>query len=227
MSEVNLRDKDVIIWDLDGTILDSIGVLKDGLAEVLPKYGHKLPSDEAFRANFHGSLQDTIGNTLDHVSGDEIQAIIADFLVIQDGYYEVVSDHIHPDALDFAARAHAAGKQQVLVTNRAHVGRLKASPRSIVAHSALKDYIDTVICGDDSEHKKPQPEVLGQLLAKLDAQRVVVIGDQFVDAKFAHNLGASAILVDRQGEGIPHLDTLDDTVHDKYVVVSSLNEVNL
>ena len=222
MAEQIAPEIDTILWDLDGTLLDSLGVLEGGLATVLPKYQRQLPSHETIAMNFHGSLEDSIRNMLGDVSDEELAAIINDFLVTQDTYYDVVQDHLYKDAVELARQAHSDGKQQVLVTNRAHEGRLKASPRSIVEHSELREYIDKVICGDDSEHRKPSPAVLGAFLETLDAERTLVIGDQFVDAQFAHNLGATAILVDRQGSGIAHLETLDADAAERYRVVVNL-----
>ena len=226
MTEIH-SDTNTLIWDLDGTMLDSLGVLEDALSEVLPSYNRQLPSHEVMLANFHGSLEDSIDHSLGGLEPTELAAIVRDFLVVQDNYYDVIEKHLFPDATSLAKRAHDAGYKQILVTNRAHEGRLKASPRSIVANSELRDYIDVVICGDDSEHRKPKPAVLGALVSLIVPSEVLVVGDQFVDAEFAKNLGSAAVLVNRNGHQPMHMERLGEDWCDFTQIVASLDEVRL
>lgn len=214
-----------IIWDLDGTLVDSFGVFTGALAEVLPKYGRAVPSDAEILANYHGSLEEAVGNVLDNPDPEELAAIIQDFLTVQNTQYAVIEGHLFKDAEDLVRRAHAAGIRQIIVTNRDHVGRLNASPRSIVANSELQHYIDLVICGDDSEHRKPKPDVLGDFKDIYVPHETLVIGDQFVDAQFAHNLGTAAVLVNRSGEPPHHMERLGHDWQSHVEIVKSLGSV--
>lgn len=185
-----------------------------------------MPSREVLTTNFHGSLEETISNAVRITDSDLLQEVIRDFLAVQDSQYEIIEPHIFPDVLVLAERAKAAGYRQILVTNRSHEGRLRASPRSIVANSDLRKYIDLVICGDDSEHRKPNPNVLGEAAKEIMSTDVLVIGDQHVDAEFARNLGARGCLVCRDGNQPPHMDTLGDW-QSQVSIVQSLDEVEL
>lgn len=224
-------DKEItsVVWDLDGTLLDSFGVFQEVLAEILPDHNLVLPSLEVLVNNYHGSLADSINSVLGGLESDKLNAIVQDFLTAQNSHYEVIEHHIFPDALRLAERAHKRGLTQILVTNRDHEGRLLASPRSIVERSALKSLIDITICGDDSEHRKPNPEVFGSLLedGTIKPELTVVIGDQFVDGEFARNLGAKAILVSRNSEQIAHMNKLGTGWQDHVNIVSSLDEVSV
>lgn len=218
-----------IIWDLDGTLIDSFGIYTEVLAEILPQYGWPMPPEQTLIENYHGSLTDTISNVLGGVEPDELESIIQDFLQAQNGHYEIIDHHFYPDALEFAKRAHSKGLFQAIVTNRNHMGRLNASPLSIVERSVLKDLIDTVVCGDDTEHRKPSAAVVDTLLAegKIIPEETVVIGDQYVDAELARNLGAKAILVNRGTQPIAHLDRLGKNWQNDVQIVRSLNEVTV
>jgi phosphoglycolate phosphatase-like HAD superfamily hydrolase len=91
----------------------------------------------------------------------------------------------------------------------------------------LHDIISAILCGDDCEVRKPHRAFLearfGTDLAGLG--KIAVIGDQFVDAEFANNIGGNAILVARVGE-IAHLDRLKDW--ESYAqIVTSLHDVRV
>lgn len=215
---------DTVLWDLDGTILDSIGVLEDGLASVLPKYNLQRPSRETLEKNFHGKLEASIDGALGGIDGELLDKIVAEFLTVQDAYYEHIDSHLFADAIGLMGRLHKAGKRQIITTSRAHQGRLRASPRHIVENSIMKNYISRVICGDDSEYHKPDPRLL-QAVSVESLGNILVIGDQFVDAELAHNLNARAILVARSGSSVPHLERLRDNWQAKTEVVSSLSVV--
>ena len=216
-----------LIWDLDGTMLNSLGMLEEGLAKVLPNYQLPIPSEEVLCANFHGSLEDSIANMLGHPPTQQLKRIISDFLTVQDDMCDIIGPHLFPDALRLAKRAAEGGYTQILVTNRAHERRLRASPRSIVANSDLRNYIDTIICGDESQHRKPKPEVLGEIADRLGEAKVSVVGDQFIDADFARNLGAQAIIVSRDGGEPFNMHSLGVDWPQFVTLVQTLDEVML
>lgn len=195
---------------------------------MLPAHGHSVPSDKEIAKHYHGTLKDTIKSIVPGASNQEVTTILREFLEIDNVYIKHPNEHIFDDAAGLVKRAHDAGVQQILVTNRYHgVDRFNASPRTFVENSVLKGAIDTIICGDDTEHRKPKPEVLSALLHGIVPASTVVIGDQFVDAVFARNIGAKAILIQRGAEPIAHFEHLDSDVRRDIRVVKSLKEVQV
>lgn len=219
-----------IIWDLDGTLVDSFGLYGEILAEILPRHGMPIPEESVLFHNYHGGLDESISNALGgNISSETLEVIVRDFLEIQHAHYEVVDHHLYPDALRLAKRAKEAEIFQVVVTNRAHEGRRNASPRSIVERSELGSFIDAVVCADDTEHRKPKREVVASLIqdGRLVPAETVVIGDQFVDAELARNLDAKAILVRRSDNPIAHMERLGSNWEEYVTIVSSLDEVKV
>jgi phosphoglycolate phosphatase-like HAD superfamily hydrolase len=226
-----MSDLQTIIWDLDGTLLDSFGIYRDCLNEVLRTLCRPEVTERIFRNNHHGSIEESIANVLQEaeqkVTKAELSEIIRRFYVLDNASIEDVDRHLFEDAVDLAERAHKAGKYQIVVTNRPHgANRGNGSPRSLVANSRLKSFMGDVLCGDDSDCRKPHREFLearfGAGLTKIG--RPVVIGDQFVDAEFAHNIGCAAILVTRSSDKITHMDRLSNW--ESYVqIVPSLRNV--
>ena len=171
-------------------------------------------------------MRDTFQGTLGALVEQELNAIERDFVAAQEPLYESAAARIFPDAL--AMRAHARGKQQIIVTNRGHHGRGRASPRSIVERSELRRLIRHVICicADDSAFQKPDPNVLGELGKSIVRAETVVIDDQYVGSRFARNLGATAILVCRSGLLPSRMDEVEDWQRDTRIV-RTLDEVDV
>lgn len=223
---LDLTGVKLVVWDLDGTIIDSYGVYAAIITEAAELRGLAPPTAKTMRHNFHGSLDQSIKGAFDMVEGIDFETLLNDFLRIQENYYHEPEEHIYPDARDLAKRLHAAELPQVIATNREHAGRGNASPRYLVEHSSFKSYISEVACGEEVSARKPDAAVLADISAAkgLQGAEILVIGDQFVDAQLAQNLGARAIIVNRGDEPVPHLDSLGDC-SDFLSVVSSLNEV--
>ena len=214
-----------IIWDLDGTLLNSFGLYQELIGEVVAEHGLEMPTYEHMANNYHGSLEDSIRDTLDLQSDEEIAQMLETFLRRQDPKYDNPEEHLFNDALLLAQQAAHLGIVQLIVTNRNHEGRGSASPRAIVAATALAECISEILAGDEVVYRKPDAQVANDWLQKhnISPNNLLVIGDQHVDAELASNLGARALLIRRNGE-IPHLDELDPK-HNQLVLVNSLHDV--
>jgi phosphoglycolate phosphatase-like HAD superfamily hydrolase len=215
---------DTIIWDLDGTILNSLEISIGIWQSVLTQYGFPIPSDLEVSSNYHGTLEDTARGLAPSASDDQIRQLLDDFLRIDNTSIKDANHHLYDDAVDLAKRAHTKGLRQILVTNRSHgVDRGYSSPHTLIEGSRLNSYIDKVICGDEVTERKPSKNVLAGILK--EGHNSIVIGDQFVDAQFAVNLGCSAILVNRHLGKISHLDKLRDIDELAIHFVDSLYQV--
>ncbi len=218
-----------VVWDLDGTLIDSFGIFEKIISDLVEENGHALPTHEFMLSNYHGSLEETLQRILAINSAQELDVTITAFLKKQEVYYAGdLETHLFRDASMLAQRAEKQGIHQMLVTNRAHAGRGPASPRFIIASTALADCIHEIYPGDEVEYRKPDKRSLGDWLERyqLTPQEVVVIGDQFVDAQLALNIGARAILVKRSGD-IPHLDTLTHKNLGDVIIVDNLETIEL
>ena len=217
-----------LAWDFDGTIINSFVIVKELATTIAKTEGVPVPNDEMFLQNFHATMRETIKALLVlDGSESETDRLLGIFLENQISYYESLDEHLIDDALALLDRAKKAGLIQVLVTNRAHTGHGIASPHAIVKNSILKEAITTVLAGDEVEFRKPDARVLDSFLKKhhLKPHEVLVVGDQFVDALLAMNLGTKAILVHRYGDEIVNLDRLGDGWQDHVTIVNSLHDV--
>jgi len=218
-----------IIWDLDGTLLDSFSVFEQIIADVVSESGHSMPTREYMIENYHGSLEETVRQILGIESAEELDGVVYLFLQKQEHHYAGdLETYLFKDASMLAQRAARQNVHQLLVTNRAHEGRGSASPKVIVAATTLADCIHEVHAGDEVEYRKPDSRSIGNWMERhhLTPAEVLVIGDQFVDAQLALNIGARVILVKRNGH-IPHLDTMSRHNPRDIRVVDSLEHIEL
>jgi phosphoglycolate phosphatase-like HAD superfamily hydrolase len=199
-----------IIWDLDGTLMNSFAIFERVLSDVALTRGYTPPGRATMLENYHGTLEEAIQNALGLDSPEELAAATVSFLKLQEKHYKGgLEAHLFADACELARQAAVQTIPQLLVTNRDHTDRGTASPRSIVAATVLADYIHEIRAGDEVSFRKPDKRAVSDWLAAhaLKPNQVLVIGDQFVDAQLAVNIGARALLV-RRGDAIPHMQAL-------------------
>lgn len=228
MQSIELRAKGVI-WDFDGTILDSFGLHETMMNEVMSKRGMPLPSPESHAANYHGRLKDSI-HAISGATGALLDELYEDFIQGEEHHYEDTSNLYFPDAVELLVRNHHAGLKQIIVSNRSHHSDTRlGSPRNLAKRPPLQNYIDSVVCGDDNEFHKPDARMLDAAEESLGLRRsdFIVIGDQFVDAVLAHNLGVRAVLIARHEKSVPHLDRLENGWESMVTIVSSLDSVSI
>jgi phosphoglycolate phosphatase-like HAD superfamily hydrolase len=223
---MNIQNVHGIIWDLDGTLLDSFGIFINILIDVVKLEGRTMPSHDECLRNFHGSLEETIQNVLGLKTPKELSTTVNVFLSLQDGHYQGdLNNHLFSDAAKLAKQATSKNIKQLIVTNRAHENRGNASPRSIVAGTILVDHIHEIRASDEVEYRKPDERSVGDWFKNIgiDQKNILVIGDQHVDAQLANNLGVRALIVGRNGT-VPHLNPLDYE-KDRLIIVDDLHEI--
>jgi phosphoglycolate phosphatase-like HAD superfamily hydrolase len=217
------------IWDLDGTLLDSVGIFEQVIADVAAESGQLMPSNQDILDNYHGSLDETLGRILSIDSADLLHKTVALFLEKQLRHYaNDLNTHLFEDAVSLARRASEIGVDQLVITNRDHRGLGNASPRFIVASTVLTEYINEVFPGDEVAYRKPDRRSVGNWIEQrqLNPEEILVLGDQFVDAQLALNIGARAVLIKRNGS-IPHLHKLTHENHASISVVDSFDHIAL
>jgi len=163
-----------ILFDLDGTLIDSTEAILESFAVAFKTFGEKVPSDEKIKAEV-GHPLDMMFSTL----GVEEEKIW-DHVAVYKEHYRVVSKaktFLLPQAKEAIISASGFAVLAVVTTKTAKYSR------ELLEHMGLIDYFEVLIGREDVIHPKPNPEPIEKALAKLPAvtNRVWMIGDTCMD----------------------------------------------
>lgn len=186
---------DTIIYDLDGTLIDSARDMGVAVSRVLADHGLPPISDDDARIFMGEGSKVTMrrafaksGRTLDDGA---LATVTREFV----GYYE--KDPVqHTVAFDGVAeivgRFERLGLKQGVCTNK-----FEKSARMILKSLKLMPPIADVAGADTFSVRKPDPGHILQLIDRIggNRDRAVMIGDSIHDVEAAHRGGLPAVLV--------------------------------
>ena len=173
---------DLVIFDLDGTLIDSVGDIADAVNRTLG-----TAYADAVVAGWVGSgarvLLERAG-----VAHDDLDATAIRFRA---EYGKQPCKHTRP-YLRVRETLRAIGCDKAVATNKP--GELS---RTIVGKLGLADEFIAILGEDDVGARKPDPLIVDILRGKVGASRAqtLYVGDSLVDAETAHAAGVDLCLV--------------------------------
>lgn len=176
-----------IVFDLDGTLVDSTYVHTLCWWEAVQQFGHQRPM-----AVLHHAVGMGADHLLDHVLGEsrdgsQDEAITAAHDVLFATWHERL--HPFPAARALLTWCRDAGLTVALATSG---GR-----RDLWAMLDVLDHpdFDVIVTGDEVESSKPSRELLDTVLARvgLEPENLLVVGDSVWDMEAAARIGAPAL----------------------------------
>ncbi|VAW06119.1 Phosphoglycolate phosphatase [hydrothermal vent metagenome] len=205
-----------VVFDLDGTLVDSARDLSAALNYVLKKARcpeihiaqvRNMVGDGARALIIKGFSES--GIMPDKV---EIDAIQTDFL---DYYYQNITDQtiIFPGAMRVIEKLVEMEVPLGLCTNKA----IRLTEK-LMTEIGLSDYFTAIVGGDSFDYQKPDPRhVISTLeMMGVSPQMAVMVGDSANDIIAARNAGISSVAVSFGYSKIPVADLNADIVIDHY-----------
>jgi HAD superfamily hydrolase (TIGR01509 family) len=179
-----------VIFDIDGTLIDSVDLHAKAWVEALMHFGHEIAFQDLRSQIGKGGDQILNGLLPPEVieqRGEEIKDFRAD--LFKRRYLPQV--RAFPGVRQLFEHIRAAGQRAVLASsgNADEVEQYKEI-------AGIADLIDSATSSDDAERSKPFPDIFRAALAKLQglsSDEAVVIGDTPYDAEAARNAQMKSI----------------------------------
>ena len=185
-----------VLFDLDGTLIDSAGDLRATINILLAEDGFgPLPLD-AIKAMIGHGLRKLVERAYEAVGRplgpDDLDRKYQAASAIYDGHL-AVHTVLMPgarDALDALARA---GVPMAVVTNKP-----QAPTEAILAHFGIASLFGAVVGGDAGYAAKPAPDILLGAATHLgiDPGAALMVGDSPADAQSGRSAGMALIMVE-------------------------------
>src|SRR5688572_3718800 len=164
-----------VLFDLDGTLIDSIRLILDSYHHTLTQHNIPARSDEDWLKG--------VGTPL-HVHFSEWREFPETLEAMIATYREYNLEHhdrmvtVYPGVLEAVREIKAAGIQTGLVTSKNRLGALRGL--KLVGLEAL---MDVLVCADEVTNPKPHPEPVEKAVALLgaDPSTTVYVGDSVHD----------------------------------------------
>lgn len=176
---------DAIVWDLDGTLIDSAPDLADALSRLLREQGHPGLDEDQVRTMIGNGVEKLILRGFaavdERIPKEQLGRLVSRFLLI----YSVNATHrtrLYEDASTVLHHFQDAGVRQGICTNKP-----EAITQQILADLSIADVFDVIVGGDTTAARKPDPLPLRACMAALnvDSEKCILIGDSGVDVRTA------------------------------------------
>ena len=194
-----------VLFDLDGTLVDSLPEIYFGVCETCRRLKLTPPTKEAVATMIGRGvvvLVERLKRYLAVPDGVATEREMLDILLEEWNKTKGEKIAFYPGVLDGIRRLREAGIKTAIVTNK-----LRSLTEDFVSVRGIADLFDTIVAGDDCPKSKPAPDMLVRAMAELGItpEAVVMVGDSRNDALAARAAGVTAALVEtgyNEGVGI-------------------------
>jgi len=189
MAETVERRYTLVVFDWDGTLIDSAGTIVECIQDASREMGLTVPERERARhvigLGLHDSLRHAVPDLPRERYRDFADRYRRHFLARES------SMSLFEGVPRLLAGLHERGVLLAVATGKSRAGL----DRALVA-SDLGAYFCASRCADET-HPKPHPAMLLELMQELDAEpeRVLMVGDTSHDLEMARNAGVDAVAV--------------------------------
>ncbi len=210
-----------VIFDLDGTLLDSIGVYTEAFNRGIGKWGHKPVSQERIASflNRGASLAEILKALFPFLSDEEVSAYKQEILK---AYLDLEKEKVflQPGAREVLLELREMGLRVGVVTGRATRGEEKWME---LRRLGVDHLIEVMITGAEAA-RKPSPEGIVRCLEilKLSPGECVFVGDSEADIEMGKAAGVLTAVIPK---GVASLEALKKREPD--VILSKLEELPL
>jgi phosphoglycolate phosphatase len=183
----------VILFDLDGTLMDTAPDIADALNDTLRRLGLAEVAEERVRSWIGDGARALLAKAL-HDAGAPASRVDEAWPGFALDYAQRCGSRsrVHDGVRGLLKRLRQQGLQTVLLTNK----EAAFAHRLLGLHDLLADF-DLIVAGDTLAQKKPHPAVVSHALDALHAEpsEALLVGDSTTDVRTARAAGIAVQLV--------------------------------
>ncbi len=175
------EDAEAVIFDLDGTLLDTLGDLTDSVNMALEKYGLPLRSMDEVRGFVGNGLRNLMTQAVEE---GEAHPRFEELFEFFRTYYKNNCNHKtapYEGVLELMKELKARGIKMAIVSNKIDAGVKELNEKFFA------EYIDIAIGEREGIRRKPAPDSLNEVLRVLgiEKEHAIYVGDSDVDIQTA------------------------------------------
>jgi phosphoglycolate phosphatase len=180
---------DLIIFDWDGTLMDSAALIVDSVQAAARDLGLTVPTDERARHIIGLGLVDALRYAMPDLLPDRYQEAAERYR-----HHYLARDHqltLFTGAEELVAELARAEHFLAVATGKSRVGLNRA-----FSDSGLGTYFHASRCADEC-HSKPHPQMVEELMAEFGVtpKQTLMIGDTIHDLQMAKNARVASLAV--------------------------------
>ena len=201
----------LVLFDLDGTLLDTLDDLSEAVNDAMVRRGLPGHSRQEYMSMVGHGVRNLVKQALPaEIQEDDslVDAALADFKAYYTAHIDVHT-HPYPGMPEVVRKLHEAGVQLAVVSNKFQEGA------EYLVRKMFPGIPFAAVLGNRPGYPlKPDPEIVGEVLRRTGVRReeAVLVGDSPTDMKTAANGGIDAIAVSwgyRPMKGLPGLTVAD------------------
>jgi len=168
---------DLIIFDLDGTLIDSLADLADATNHMLTSLGRKAASLEQVRGYVGQGARRLVERAMPDAVAEEIEIGLSVFLAYNEEHI-VDKTRLYPGAEETLSILRDSGKTLAVVSNKN-----VALCRKVLNTLKADGFFQCIIGADSLRERKPSPEPLRKVMGDLGfiPERTAMVGDSIND----------------------------------------------